>query len=679
MSNKLALSDLLTAVKGIGPTSYLKLEKKNITTVSQLLNYFPIRYESYLPTNNLSSMEVNKKYCFEAEVEKFTSLFTKRGLQMQRITVFGEHGKTDLVYFNQPYLKTVFKAGSKFRFAVRVGFFAAKKVSYVEEYESTLKDPLHVRALIPFYSEATHLSSRFLREKLQFVLNLLTEADLPFPEQMNYLLDDKRSPLELYRCVHAPKTLTELVSVQKRVNLERLLSVLFFQQKMKAAANSSFSRSMKVTTNDKIDFLKTLPFTPTKAQERVFLELEQSLTHNRPMNRLLLGDVGSGKTVIIAFAAYLTHKNDFRTVILSPTETLCLQHYEVFRQLFAKQNLKLSLRTNGQKEGVEPENADILFATHSFLYMGKQSRVALVIIDEQHKFGVKQREKALLLSTEDKLVPHLLSVTATPIPRSLALLLYGHLDLSYLDEMPLGRLKIKTFLVANQKREKGYYWIKEQIITQKIQALFICPLISESSAESMSDVKSVQEELSKLRALYPDLVVEGLHSKLKNKLVVLEKFRRGLIHILVSTTVLEVGFDNPNANIMVIESSERYGLAQLHQLRGRIGRGHKQAYCFLFSSEDATPEAVNRLKLLENLSDGFKLAEADLKLRGAGQIVGLLQHGINEVDLSYLFDKEFLHEKSEKIQKVLANCPNFEYNSYFATEKFVAQDNNLLN
>jgi ATP-dependent DNA helicase RecG len=405
----------------------------------------------------------------------------------------------------------------------------------------------------------------------------------------------------------------------------------------------------------KIDeFLAKLPFTLTGAQKRVIEEIFRDLAKTKPMNRLFEGDVGSGKTVVSAIAMFLSYLNGFQSVLMAPTEILAEQHYKTISQLLESFRIKVGFATGNKK--IKINDFDVLVGTHAVLSERINfDKLGLVVIDEQQRFGVEQR--ALIRSKGKN--PHLLTMTATPIPRTIALTLYGDLDLSILDEMPHGRKIIKTWLVPPEKRTNAYSWIEKQIKETKSQVFIVCPFIEES--ETMQTVKAASKEFENLQKnVFKNLKLGLLHGKMKSKEKeeVLGKFRDGKIDILVATPVVEVGIDIPNATIIVIEASERFGLAQLHQLRGRVGRGDKQSYCLLFT-DSKSPQTIERLKAMEKHNIGAELAELDLRLRGPGEIYGTQQHGRKMLKIASFSDFDLIQKVRKEAEEIFPNLKSY--------------------
>ena len=399
--------------------------------------------------------------------------------------------------------------------------------------------------------------------------------------------------------------------------------------------------------------IKSLPFKLTDDQMNAFKDIVEDLIRKQPMNRFLQGDVGSGKTVVAALAAYVSYLSGKTTLYMAPTEILALQHAETFKSLLAPMGVRVGIQTGSKKELKKKEEFDIIIGTHALLSSPVQvSSVALVIIDEQHRFGVKQR--ALLKSKGS--FPHLLTMTATPIPRTVALTAFGELDMSVLSTMPSGRKPIKTYVVTQTKRKDAYTWIKKEIAKDAIQVFVICPLVEESETETLSSVKAATTEFELLKKEFTGLNLGLLHGKMKpiDKNLILDEFRNKKLDILVSTSVVEVGIDIPNASIMIIEGAERFGLSQLHQLRGRVGRGPVQSHCLLFSSNNIP---APRLAFFAKTLDGMKLAEYDLEERGPGNIFGIEQHGFMEMKFASFSDTLLIQKTQKAVEAFLKNDP----------------------
>jgi ATP-dependent DNA helicase RecG len=392
---------------------------------------------------------------------------------------------------------------------------------------------------------------------------------------------------------------------------------------------------LRIPNDLKKKYFELLPFTLTNAQTKAIADLTADLRGKVPMNRLLEGDVGSGKTAVAAFAAYVCFANGYQTVFMAPTQILAQQHFATLKTLFTKAKISIGFLTSDTKTK-DAASADIIVGTHALIHKNVSfRRVACVVIDEQHRFGVEQRKHLVQKSKNKEVAPHVLTMTATPIPRTIALTTYGDLDLSTLDELPPGRQQIKTWVVPEKKRTNSYAWIKKQIEEKNVQVFVVCPLIDQSEYDLLKQVKAVTVEFENVKNAFPDLNVGLLHGRMKSadKTKVLDKFATNKVNILVTTPVIEVGIDFPNATIVVIEAAERFGLAALHQLRGRVGRGSVASYCLLFTSQGAK-STNKRLTAMTQPLTGFELAEVDLAMRGPGELFGTLQHGFDELKVA---------------------------------------------
>jgi ATP-dependent DNA helicase RecG len=513
----------------------------------------------------------------------------------------------------------------KISLAGKVDFFSNRRTFVNPEYEivnGTSKKVAHTRGLVPIYPETSGVSSKWLRSKIsQMLPELLPKIDDSLPNESlkrHGLLPRGRAIWQ----IHCPKNTKEIERARKRLAFEEIL----FTQLVGLQRKSSWQKNLKgiklnIPQEEVLKLISTLPFHLTSAQNKVLKEILKDLSISRPMNRLLQGDVGSGKTVVAAIASYVTYLNGYQSSIMAPTEILAIQHFNSLKGVLSPLGVKVSIRTSSIKQSGD---FDILVGTHSLITKQAQfEKLALVVIDEQHRFGVEQRAQLRVKGAS----PHVLTMTATPIPRSLALTFYGDLDLSILDELPENRKKIKTFVVPLKKRNGAYQFIKKNISSGK-QAYIVCPLIEPS--ETLITVKAAKEEYERLRTeVFPNLSLGLLHGRLKSKEKeeIINKFRSNELNILVSTPVVEVGIDIPNAIIMMVEGSERFGLASLHQLRGRVGRGAEQSFSLLFT-DSSSNIVIRRLKTLEKHHLGIKLAELDLKMRGPGQIYGTAQSGL---------------------------------------------------
>ncbi len=653
-----------------------KLDKLDIHILSDLLFHLPSRYDDFSIISPINRLQIGEVVTVRGTVEEMKNEYTKRFKKLQRAKVSDSTGTIDVVWFNQPYLIRVIQKGDIISLSGRIEWQNRKKALISPDYEIITNNlaPIHTGRLVPIYPETKGLTSKWLRRQ---VYNILQENIREFEE---YLPQDILDSFNLYvyskalEQVHFPDTLENAAKAKERLAFNEVFLLQLAAKKRKEEWKKNLKgQSFKVAEHQsKIEkFWDSLPFELTGAQRRSIGEIFSDLAQDKPMNRLLEGDVGSGKTVVAAAAMYLAHLNGFQSVLMAPTEILANQHYETINKLLSSLGVKVGLQTGSSKYYVLSSkykkkdvhntryiipNTDILIGTHAVLSENINfDRLGLVIIDEQQRFGVTQR--AILRSKGEN--PHLLTMTATPIPRTVALTLYGDLELSLLDEMPRGRQKIKTWLVPQEKREAGYKWISDKVLKENDQVFIVCPFIEES--ESMQTVRAATKEFEILKKdIFPNYKLGLLHGKMKakEKDTVLEEFRKGDINILVATPVVEVGIDIPNATIILIEASERFGLSQLHQLRGRVGRGDKASYCLLFT-ESKAPQTTARLKALEITHNGAELAELDLKLRGAGELYGTLQHGRRWLKIASFSDLNLIQSTRHEAEKIFPDLSNY--------------------
>jgi len=579
---------------------------------------------------------------------------------MQIGSVEDTTGKITVVWFNQPFLIKTLYPGRTVSLSGKVGFFGRKPCLTSPDYEVLSNEDtptVHTGRLVPIYPETSGLSSKWMRTLIRAAFKdsgLELNDNLPKDTLGKHKLVGLKEAIEK---VHFPENLDEAQKGRKRLAFNELLSLELTSLRRKidwkkhAVANKLTIN--KLTINK---FVESLPFKLTDSQKQAATEILDDLAKSIPMNRLLEGDVGSGKTVVAAIGAFAAFANGYQTVIMAPTQILAEQHYVTLKKLLEPFSVRISLLTSEVKK-VEIGRSDIFVGTHSLIHnkIGFD-KVALVVIDEQHRFGVEQRAHLIKKSGKKSVAPHVLTMTATPIPRTIALTTYGDLDLSVLTELPAGRLKIVTWVVPSQKRNDAYKWIESQVLSLKSQVFVICPLIEESEEETMEGVKAATVEFNKLKSVLKNLKLGLLHGRMnaKEKDIVLGDFRSRRIDILVSTPVVEVGIDIPNATIMVIEAAERFGLAQLHQLRGRVGRGDAKSYCLLFSNFHSG-NAFRRLKAMETMHSGFELAELDLKMRGPGEIFGTAQHGFDELKIASWSNYKMIKETKSIAEDVFKN------------------------
>ncbi|HEX7543011.1 MAG TPA: ATP-dependent DNA helicase RecG [Patescibacteria group bacterium] len=655
------------AIENLPNTSSITIRKfksLDINTYFDLLNYFPHRYEDYSLLTPIDKVQIEEIVTVKGQIIEAKNQYTRSRITIQKIIIQDKTGRIEINWFNQPYLIRLFTIGQTISIAGLVKQFGSKLTLEPKEFEVGTKQ-IHTGRIVPIYSEKKGLSSRTIREKMFYVLNNVVNdhrVNELLPTEIisfNNLIDEQNA----YRQIHFPNSLDIANKARERLAFDELFNLQLANNLIKKEwQEEKVGNAFRVGTIHELSlqkFIANLPFKLTSDQNKVVNEIVNDLKKTTPMNRFLQGDVGSGKTVVAAIGCYLSFLNGYQSLIMAPTEILANQHFQTIKNLFLRlDTLRVGLITGSTKELINVEtrhasslrenNYDIIIGTHALLNKKiKFSKVGLVVIDEQHRFGVNQR--ALL--KEKTLNSHLLTMTATPIPRTVALTLYGELDLSYITEMPKGRQTIKTFLVPKEKRDDGYKWIKSQILNLKSQIFIVCPLIEESENETMKSVKAVKIEFENLKKIFSDFKLGLLHGKLKSKdkNQIMEDFKNKKIDILVSTPVVEVGIDIPGATIMIIEGAERFGLAQLHQLRGRVGRSDKQSYCLLFS-ENMPEKTIKRLNFFCKNNLGIKLAEFDLINRGAGNIFGTEQHGFVNLKIASLTDFELINKTKKAVE-----------------------------
>ncbi len=631
----------------VGPAYAKRLEKLGIFTVEDLLFHFPSRYVNYSLCTKVADLQEGEVATITGKILEFSDNFTRGRLRIQKAIVDDGTGQIIFTWFNQPFLKNLLKIGQTAHFSGTIEKHSGYFSMTAPEYELNGQRQIHTGRLVPIYPETKSVSSKWLRSRIAPLLdnraNLLSTVLNTKIERTYNLLENNKSLCQ----IHFPESKEMAENARQRFAFEEIfLTQIGSLQRRHEIEQEKASHPFKIQEFKKEirDFYQNLPFELTKAQRRAIGEILTDLAKNRPMNRLLQGDVGSGKTVVAAMAMFFAHLNGYQSLLMAPTEILALQHYQTIKDFLAIFGVETALFTSHKK--ISSEKSSAYVGTHALLNDKViLKKLGLVIIDEQHRFGVNQRAKL----KEKGANPHLLTMTATPIPRTVALTLYGDLDFSIIDEMPVGRLPVKTWLVPPAKREAAYEWIRKQ----DAQTFVICPLIEES--ESLTTIRAAKTEVEKLRKIFSEKKIGLLHGRLKpkEKENVLDDFRAGSLDILVATPVVEVGIDIPGATIMVVEAADRFGLAQLHQLRGRVGRRGQQAYRLLFSESDSE-KTLARLQAMEVHHSGLELAEIDLKQRGPGELSGFKQHGFPEFKAARLTDV-ILMENARKTAKAILN------------------------
>lgn len=655
------LSTPITQLPKIGPIYATRLKKLGITTAVDFLYHVPFRYDDYSLISPIVTIQEGETVTVQGTVQKIKNEYIRRFKTLQKATIEDVTGTIDVVWFNQPFLVKNIIKGTKISLAGKVTAFRQRPVLESPEYEVVIDQTItiHTGRLVPIYSETRGISSKWLRRQIYQILH---EQKNNLFEYIPYSIIKREGFMgfiEAIEQIHFPKDNKSADLAKQRLAFDEFFLLQMAVLKRKMEWNNSMSGypfTISKFRKQVQDFWQKLPFELTSAQRKAVKEIFTDLAGTRPMNRLLEGDVGSGKTVVAAIAMYLSHLNNFQSVLMAPTEILANQHYETISRLFSPLGVKVGLVTSSRKFSIPGSQFSILVGTHALLFKKLDfNKIRLVVIDEQQRFGVEQRAMVRKKGRN----PHFLTMTATPIPRTVALTLYGDLELSFLDEMPKGRKEIKTWLVPPEKRENAYKWVISQLLTFNSQLFVICPFIEQS--ESLKSVKAATLEFDRLKKeVFTDFKLGLLHGRLKHqeKESAINNLRNGTIDILVATPVVEVGIDIPNAAIIIIEAAERFGLAQLHQLRGRVGRSDKQSYCLLFT-ESKEETVLKRLKALEVLHIGAQLAELDLKLRGPGEIYGTMQHGLPALKVATFNDATLIKKARVEAEKILPQLDSF--------------------
>ncbi|TSC60520.1 MAG: ATP-dependent DNA helicase RecG [Parcubacteria group bacterium LiPW_15] len=688
----LTLATPLAQIRGIGPSVLSKLKNLEIFTVGDLLWHFPFRYEDFSKVYNIAELEPGQQATIKGIVENVSVRRAwQRKMYVTEAIISDDTGSIRAVWFNQPYLKNILVTGRHANFAGKVSFSDDQEIYLshptFEMIQNEEEGTRHTGRLVPIYPETRGVTSKMLRTYIQQILLGLKRPAEWIPEDIleTLSLPEIKSALQ---GAHFPEHIDDAYLAKRRFAFEDLflLQIWNLSQKLKLAEQ----KAPALATD--IEWLKSnlteLPFELTQTQKRSLWEIVKDIGEERPMNRLLQGDVGSGKTVIAALSALIAHKNGYVTAFMAPTEVLAKQHFETLKKLFKnvdhadqpavalltgseakifyENDLESDTTKSALTQKIKKGEVGIVIGTHALIsektsasFGGKG--LGLVIIDEQHRFGVKQRAK--LADPKRGFIPHFLSMSATPIPRTVMLTIFGDLDVSVISELPAGRKKIITEIVPPEKRPSTYKLIREKIKEGR-QAFVVCPRIDPSEEEPAAarektrkkiELKSVKEEYEKLsKTIFPDLKVAMLHGQMKpkEKEQIMKDFHSGKTQILVSTSVIEVGVDVPNAAIMMIEGSDRFGLAQLYQLRGRIGRGEHESFCLLLTDSE-NEETHARLKAITEAQNGFELAERDLQLRGPGQFMGEEQTGFPDIAMQSLQNVELVKSSREAAAKVL--------------------------
>ncbi|MCD6085593.1 ATP-dependent DNA helicase RecG [bacterium] len=663
----------LTSIKGIWRKNISGLRKLGLLTVKDLLFYFPTKYKDFSKVKKISRLKIGEEVVIKGKIVKTELKKTpKKRRTIFEIIVDDGSGLIKGVWFGKLYLSKILKENQVIYLAGKTYFdkYGFYFLEPIYEFESQLK--IHLARIVPFYKETKGITSRYLRYLIQKILPLARKIEEPLPKEIlrKYHLPEKSQAISW---LHQPKNFLQIKLAQKRFDFENLFLFQLLLTLKKRSLKKYLSPKIEIDKNFLNQILNSLPFKLTFDQTKALFEILSDFKKSYPSNRLLEGDVGSGKTIVALIASMVVLKNKYQVAVLVPTEILAYQHFQTAIKFFSNFNFNFGLLlskncrifSGGESAKVKKESLkreikegeiDLVFGTHALLYEEVSFKsLGFVVIDEQHRFGVKQRKK---LTYQKDVLPHFLSMTATPIPRTLALAVYADLDLSIIKQMPKKR-KVITKIVAQEGRSKVYQFIKEEI-KKGSKVFVVCPLIEESK---VLEAESVTKQYEKLKKFFSEEILGVLYGKMKpeEKQNVIKNFIEGKIKILISTSVVEVGIDIPEANIMIIEGAQQFGLASLHQIRGRIGRGGKMGFCFLFCDK-LTPSVKKRLKAIQEAKDGFELAKKDLEIRGPGEVLGKKQHGLPDRIMKVLNDPEILKLSKEGIDFILKkDCALTQY------------------
>ncbi len=670
---EITLNTPLTEFPGVGEVRAKKLEKLGLVRCADLISYFPRDYEDRRQVYSIRSAPLGQKVCISAMAAEHPRLSRiRKGLDLVKLKVVDQAGALHITFFNQGYVERALRAGEEYIF-----------YGVVEEQGSrrTMVNPIFERVgkqnftgcIVPVYPLTAGITNHLLCTLTQQAVAACAQ-DMPETLPRGVRLDHELAQAEFsYRNIHFPESFQALELARRRLTFEELFYLSAGLAMLKGRRGDVLGCA--IPSRPMEEFLARLPFPLTGAQRRVMEEISRDMASGRPMNRLVQGDVGSGKTVVAAYAAWLAAGAGYQSALMAPTEVLAEQHFRSLSALLEPAGVRVGLLTGsitpaGKKkvrQALAAGEIDLIIGTHALLSQGVEfAKLGLMVADEQHRFGVAQR--AALAAKGDS--PHVLVMSATPIPRTLALIIYGDLDVSVIDELPPGRTPVETYVVREDKRARMYNFVR-RLVGEGRQVYIICPAVEENTEGTMQnvewegdgpalDLKAVTTYAKKLQTeVFPDLRVDFLHGKMKprEKEAVMAAFAAGETQVLVSTTVIEVGVDVPNAALIIIENAERFGLSQLHQLRGRVGRGKHQSYCVLITNTRSV-EAMQRLRILASTADGFKISEEDLKLRGPGDFFGSRQHGLPQMKLADLAgDMRLLSEAQESARRLLMADP----------------------
>jgi len=689
-----------------------KLKKIGIKTINDILFYFPLRYQDFSNVVEIAKVQANTNVSIQGKILQIKATYLGR-FKMAEAIVEDHTGSLRVTWFGQTYITNILKAGDFVSFAGKVvygkkGYYLSNPIfEKIESDDFDQAELVHTGRIVPMYPQNQKVSSKWIRKAVKI---LLTQIKVQIAEPLPASLLKENGLLEINQAIwqmHFPSSMEEAIRAQTRFSFEQLFLLELFVLKEKLRLAQHKAQAMPIKLEVMQAFVNSLPFKLTDDQKKAVWRILKDLEKDRPMSRLLEGDVGSGKTAVAAVAALNVIKNGCQVAFMAPTEILAKQHFKTIALIYSGFNVNVGFLTGKEDKFISKKlrgqpieiskkrlleqtlkgEINILVGTHA-LIQGKVEfdKLGLVVIDEQHRFGVEQRAN-LVKQAKGKAIPHLLSMTATPIPRSLALTIYGDLDLTIIKQMPSGRKKIITQIVKEDQRKETYEFVRDQI-KQGRQAFVICPRIQEKEVEeseqeadvkksAWADVKTVTKEFEYLqKEIFPDLNITMLHGKMtpREKEKVMKDFKNEKADILVSTSVVEVGIDVPNASVMMIEGAERFGLAQLHQFRGRVGRSEYQSYCFLLSSPGSEGN-LQRSKALVEADDGFAVAKKDLEIRGPGELTGGKQSGLPDIIMSSLQNLELVEKVRQSALDILEGDPSLKKQPLLAAQLKRFKDN----
>lgn len=652
MKTSLSLNSPITQLPLVGPAKARDLSRLEIRTIKDLIYHLPNKYKDTSELITIAELLIHREGTVQVVIDDVKLNFTRGRKAIVKAKISDETGRANVMWFNQKFIMRALKKGKTYMMQLKLPNKPTAKDFYCKDFElvKDLAEMAHLGRVSPIYPQTAGVSSKWLRARLKALkkdlpkilkdhlsVEILKEYDMP---KIN----------EAILTLHFPDDLEDLQKARNRVAFEEMLELAHKLEQRRSEREEA--DAFELPKDSQEEFAKLLEFDLTPDQEKSIKSLVADLKRPTPMNRLLNGDVGSGKTMVAMAGVLHTVRNEKIAIVMAPTTILAKQHYESFTQFFKNSNIKINLLTSDNHPEILDE-PQIIIGTHAILFKEKLPKnIALVIIDEQHRFGVEQREQ--LVEQTRSLKPHYLTMTATPIPRTLTNVIYGDMDVSQIQEMPDHRLTVESHYVTTAKQKKGLEWVADKIMDSngQDQAFVIFPLIEDSNKSKLKSAVSAQKELSK--GVFSKLKVGLLHGRLdeEEKSQILNDFKNNKYNVLISTTVIEVGIDIPGATIIVIEHAERFGLAQLHQLRGRVGRSNKQSYCYIYPGKDVEEdsEAETRLQYFASHSSGFDVAEYDLQRRGPGEVYGLKQSGVPNFKVADISNLELLKLAREYVK-----------------------------